>query len=129
MLLLLFGLVTVLCFLASGPMEMQGVDPLLVAGGNLLLFTVTLLVFVLLRRSLRAGRPQTFVRAMYVGFMVKFFTVALAAFIYILLTRKQVNVRGLATCAALYILYTVIETRALLRLLKRPYHAEAGSTR
>jgi hypothetical protein len=51
--------------------------------------------------------------------MIKFFVLALAAFIYIYRERKAVNLPALYGAAFLYIVYTGVEIRLLLRALKK----------
>ena len=91
--------------------------------GNLVLFLVSLLSFLLARRSLQSANPNAFVRAMYISFMVKFFICAGVAFIYIMSTKKNVNKPALIICMGLYIVYTVIEVSSLTKLLKKAKNA------
>lgn len=86
--------------------------------GNLLLFVVVLVSYIIIYRSLHASNPQAFIRAMYGSFLIKFFFLAIAAFVYIMLAKKEVNKPGLGVCALLYIIYTAIEIRALMSTLK-----------
>lgn len=86
--------------------------------GNLLLFVVILISYVITYRSLHSSNAQAFLRAMYGSFLIKFFFLAIAAFVYIMMAKKNVNKPGLGVCAVLYILYTAIEIRALLKTLK-----------
>ncbi len=86
--------------------------------GNLLLFVVVLVSYIITYRSLHASNPQAFIRAMYGSFLIKFFFLAIAAFVYIMLAKKEVNKPGLGVCALLYIIYTAIEIRALMSTLK-----------
>ncbi len=91
--------------------------------GNLLLFFVSLLTFLLTYRSLKSTNPNSFVRAMYGGFIIKFFVVAIAAFVYIIITKKDVNKPALFSCMGLYIVYTFFEVNSLLRILKQKKNA------
>ena len=91
--------------------------------GNLLLFFVSLLTFLLTYRSLKSSNPNAFVRAMYGGFIIKFFVVAIAAFVYIITTKKDVNKPALFSCMGLYIVYTFFEVNSLLRILKQKKNA------
>lgn len=86
--------------------------------GNLLLFMVMLVSYFITFRSLHSSNPQAFIRSMYGSFMIKFFFLAIAAFVYIMLVKKQVNKEGLAVCGLLYIFYTFIEIKALMNVLK-----------
>jgi hypothetical protein len=99
------------------------VDQSVVIGGNLILFIVSLASFLLTKRSLSSPNPNSFVRAMYGSFMIKFFVCAAAAFIYIMSAKKNVNKPALFICMGLYIVYTIIEVSSLLKLLKQKKNA------
>ena len=91
--------------------------------GNLLVFASALVSFILLKNGLTSSNPQAFIRAMYGSFIIKFFVIAVAAFIYIMLTKKNVNRPALFTCIGLYFLYTFIEISVLMKLLKQKKNA------
>ncbi len=95
------------------------VDVNVVTGANFLLFLVTVLSIGLTARSFTNPNLQASVRAVMLSFMIKFFVLALAAFIYIYVERKAVNLPALYGAAFLYVLYTGIEVRLLLRALKK----------
>lgn len=86
--------------------------------GNLILFVVILVSYFITYRSLHSTNSQAFIRAMYGSFIIKFFFLAIAAFVYIMVVKNDVNKPGLAACALLYIVYTSIEIRALMKTLK-----------
>ena len=89
----------------------------------MLLVFILLNVFLITYRSLQSSNPNSFVRAMYGGFIIKFFAVAIAAFIYIMITNKNVNKPALIACMLLYVVYTFIEVKTLLGLLKQKKNA------
>ena len=61
---------------------------------------------------------------MYGGFIIKFFTVAVAtSFTYIMITKKNVNKPALLSCMLLYVVYTFIEVKTLLGVLKQKKNA------
>lgn len=95
----------------------KGIDQSVVLIGNVVLFLVTFVAFHLTRRSLNNKNPHVFVRAVYTGFIVKFFIVVIAAFIYFQLA-EQISKPALFVVLVLYLVYTFIEVSALLRLLK-----------
>jgi hypothetical protein len=96
----------------------MGINQEVVILGNLLLFAVTFASFFITKRSFASQNPNAFLRAMYGGFIIKFFVIAIAAFIYIMATKKNVNKPGLFTCMGLYVLYTSLEVAALMKLLR-----------
>lgn len=121
--LVLFVAVTAFCFIGKNWLEQKGVSQQVILGGNFILLLVSVLAFLLMRKAIQTNTAQAFVRAMYSGFMLRFFLVAIAAFIYIMVVKKNVNKPALIACAGLYILYTAIETRSLLKMLKQRKHA------
>lgn len=122
-LLILFVLVTAVGLAGRSWLLANGIHPALVVGGNLLLFAVNALAWYINVRSLRSSSPQAPVRGMYGGFMIKFFLIALAAFIYIMMAKKEVNKPGLMILAGLYIVYAGLETRALLQTTRKKQDA------
>lgn len=122
-LLILFVLVTVIGLAGRPWLVKNGISAELVLGGNLILFVVNALAWYINIRSLRSKSPQAPVRGMYGGFMIKFFLIALAAFIYIMMAKKEVNKPGLMILAGLYILYAGFETRALLQTTRKKQDA------
>jgi len=122
-LLFIFVFITAFCITGKKWLAEQGIHQQVVLIGNLVLFAVSLAAYFVNHRSLKSSNPQASVRAMYGSFMIKFFVVAIAAFIYIMTAKKSVNKPGLIVCAGLYIVYTVFETRALMQLLKQKKNA------
>ena len=122
-LLIIFILINAFVITGKSWLEKNSVDQSVLIAGNLLLFLVSLTAFLITYRSLRSSNPQAFVRAMYGSFMIKFFLIAIVAFIYIMIARKNVNKPGLIACGILYIVYTVLETGALMKLLKQRKNA------
>ena len=88
--------------------------------GNLLLFIIS---WISVRMSMRAvvhKNVQVFLRLVYGSFLMKFFVLAIAAFVYISIFKKEVNKPALFGCFALYIIYTYIEVRTVLKQSKKP---------
>lgn len=118
-LIFVFVFLTAFFISAKDWLDKKGVSQDVLIGGNLILFMVSLAAFFITAKALRSSNPQAFVRAMYGSFIIKFFVLALAAFIYIMMAKKSVNKPALIACAGLYIIYTGMETRALVKLLKQ----------
>src|SRR5690242_1435822 len=68
-----------------------GIDGTVLLVGNLVLYAATILSFLVSTRSLRSSNPNASVRSLYGSFMVRFFIIIVAAFIYIMLAKKNVN--------------------------------------
>lgn len=116
--ILVFVLLTAILVSGKRFLEKNGIDQDLLIIGNLLLFLVTFITYIISFKSLFSKNPNVFIRAMYGGFIIKFFVIAIAAFIYIMTSKEQVNKPGLFICMGFYLLYTVLEVTALFRFLK-----------
>jgi len=101
----------------------KSIDQDVLIVGNMLLFLVSLITFLITHRSLQSKNPNAFIRAMYGGFIIKFFVVAITAFVYIMEAKKNVNKPALFSCMGLYVVYTFLEVSSLLRLLKQKKNA------
>lgn len=122
-LLIIFVFINAFCLTGKAWLVKNGINQEVLLAGNLLLFGVSFAAFFITHRAVRSENPQAFVRAMYGSFMIKFFVVAIVAFIYIMVVKKNVNKPALIACAGLYIIYTFIETKALVKLLKQKKNA------
>jgi len=66
------------------------IDGTVVIIGNFILFLVSLATLVITQRSFKSANPQAFVRSIYAGFIIRFFVVAISAFVYIMVAKKAV---------------------------------------
>jgi hypothetical protein len=89
-----------------------------VIAGNLLMLIITLVSYFILLRGLKSPNPHAFVRSVYGSFIIKFFVIAITAFIYIMISQKNVNKGGLIISMFIYLIYTFIEVSVLTKLLK-----------
>ena len=111
--------VTAVLFLFRSWLVAHQLDVNVVLGANFLLFLVTLIGEGLTTKSFSNPNLQASIRAVMLSFMIKFFVLALAAFVYIYVKRKAVNLPALYSAAFLYVLYAGVEVRLLLRALKK----------
>jgi hypothetical protein len=125
--ILIFILVNAFFVAGKNMLVKWGIDQSVVIIGNLVLFLVSLLSFLLSRRSMKSDNPNVFVRAMYAGVMIKLFACVIAAFIYFSAAKPNVNKPGLFVCMGLYMVYTAVEISSLTKLLRKQKNAKAGS--
>lgn len=109
---LVFVVVNVALNLFKGKLAAAGIDRTVVQVGNLLLFFLFFLSILLRNRSTANPKSAAFLTPVYTGMMLKFFGLALAAFIYIFIARSGVNKPALFICMGLYLVYTVVELAA-----------------
>lgn len=122
-LLVLFIALTAFFIAGKNMLTRWNINQDVVIAGNLLLVIVTLLSYLFLYKGLQSSNPHAFVRGLYGGFIVKFFVIAIAAFIYIMIAKKDLNKPALIICLFLYLVYTFIEVSTLIRLLKQKKNA------
>ena len=120
---LLFIVLTALFVSAKSMLTRRNVDQDVLIIGNLLLLIVTLLSYLLLYRGIQSVNPHSFVRAMYMSFIIKFFIIVLAAALYILIAKANVNKPALIICLILYLVYTFIEVSVLTKMMKQKKNA------
>lgn len=100
-----------------------GFDPDVLIVGNLLVVIITLVSYLVLNRGMRSTNLHSFVRAIYGSFILKFFVIAITAFVYIMIAKKNVNKASLITCMFLYLIYTFIEVSVLTKMMKQKKNA------
>lgn len=87
--------------------------------GNTIIFLITLISFVMLRRSIDHLNPHVFVRSVFGSFMIKLFVCVIAVFTYVSQNGKGLNKPALFNCMGLYLVYTAMEVAVLMKLLRR----------
>ena len=65
---------------------------------------------------MKTKNTPAFLRGVYGGIMLKLFSCLIIAFIYIMTYKKNVNKPALFFCMGLYIVYTFVEVKALMKL-------------
>jgi Ca2+/Na+ antiporter len=112
-------------FFVSGKnmLHRWNVDQEVVIYGNLLLFIITLISWLLAQNGLRNPNPHAFTRSVYMSVMLKLFVCMIAAFVYISTNKSNLNKPGLFVCMGLYLVYTFLEVSLLMKLLKQKNNA------
>ncbi len=107
-----------LFLLLEGILVESGFSMTLLYIGNLFIFGLSLVSVLLHQKALNSALPQLFVRYFYISFLIKLMLVASVALIYIK-TAQQVNKISVITCMVIYLVYTFIELRTLLKVSKK----------
>jgi hypothetical protein len=95
-----------------------GADQNVLIIGNVLLFLITFVSYLIAVKGMNNKNPHAFVRSAYGSIMVKLFVCIIAAVIYIATYKKELNKPALFTLMGLYLLYTFIEVSVLTKSLK-----------
>ena len=107
----------IIVFRRSLTSEGFSVDMLII--GNIILFGITLVSFILLSRGMKASSTPAFLRSIYGSFMIKFFIVAVSVFGYAFFAKADLNKPGLFTLMFLYLVYTFFEIKTLMKLSRK----------
>lgn len=108
-------------------LQQHGFDWHVMSGGNLLIYAVTVLSMHFLSKGLTASTTAGFLQHTYSSILLKLFVVAIAAFIYLYTAKGHISKRALLACMALYILYTFVERRIILKHSKEKKNEEGAS--
>lgn len=103
----------------------MGVDWQVLSGGNLVVYAVTIASLSMLTRGMQSESTHGFLRNAYSGILLKLMACAVAAFIYILVAGKNLNKPALFGCMGLYLVYSFIEMRLILKQSKSKKNAES----
>lgn len=86
--------------------------------GNVFLFGLSIISFLLQQKAAKSTSPQLIVRYFYISFLVKLILVATIALIYAK-TAPKVNKASVIACMVFYMVYTFIEISMLLKAGKQ----------
>ena len=86
--------------------------------GNVFLFGLSVISFLLQQKAAKSTSPQLIVRYFYISFLVKLILVAVMALIYAK-TATKVNKASVIACMVFYMVYTFIEISMLLKAGKQ----------
>ena len=116
--ILLFIVLNMSFFVLINRFENWGFDTMVLAVGNIVLFAITFISYLMCVKALYAKNNHVFFRLVYGSFIIKLLLLAAAAFIYIMTVKKQVNKPALFLCMGLYLVYTFIEVSALMKFTR-----------
>lgn len=120
---LLFIALNALLLAGGTVLDSWAIDREVVLWGNVLLFAITLISFLLAQRGLSHPNPHAFVRSVYLSVMLKLFACIIAAFVYISINKSGLNKPALFICMGLYLVYTFMEVASLMKMLKQKTNA------
>ncbi len=86
--------------------------------GNVVVFLVTAFSVLFLSKALRADTTAQFLQHTYVSILLKLFVCGIVAFVYIFTHKSHINKRALFACMGLYLVYTFIERRIIMKYSK-----------
>ena len=116
--LAVFLVFSVLILLGASLLREWKTDSGVLQGGNELFFGLTAISYLLHIKSIRSPNAHVFVRMMYSSLIIKMMVCMVAVLLYGWLT-KSVNKNAIFGCFILYVIYTFLEVRILMKLIKK----------
>lgn len=114
-LLIVFFVIAILIFIFRKLFELHGFDWQVLSIANLFIYFITAISMNFLLRGIEAAETSRFLRNAYGGILIKLFACAGAAFIYILISGKNLNKPSLFAAMFLYLLYTFVELSVIIK--------------
>jgi hypothetical protein len=96
-------------------------------GGNVILFTATLISFYLYQKALMNNNVHAFLRMIYGGVFAKMMICLFAALIYIMIAKKGVSKGAVFGCMFLYFVYTFVEISIIMKLSRKEKYVKNRS--
>jgi len=90
----------------------------LLLAGNIILALIAVANFFIITRAAKNDNPNVLVRAKTAGAMLKFFVAIGALLLYIFINNRVINKPTIFIFLGMYLIYTVIETVKLARVVK-----------
>src|SRR5258708_37491434 len=113
-------IVSSLFFLAARQwLAARNMDYIVLLSGNGILFLATALSFYLYSKALRNANVQVFLRMLYASLLIKMVFSLAATLLYLFLAGAAVSKSAIIGCFSLYVLYTYVEVKVLMRLIRK----------
>ena len=94
-------------------------DYLVLLTGNGILFLATAWSFYLYNKALRNANVQVFLRMLYTSLLIKMGLSLVATLLYLFFAGASVSKMAIVGCFVFYVLYTWLEVKVLMRLIKK----------
>ena len=113
-----FIIVNSFCFLLKKWLDTKQIDHMVVIGANCGLFLLSVVVFLMHKRTLQNKNPHAFVRSVMAGTFIKLVVIAGGVAGYVIVAGENKSVYAIVVALGLYFVYTIIEVKSAARLNK-----------
>lgn len=117
----IFVLVNILCLSFQAQLLQHQINPQVVQAGNGLLFLLAVISALMHYRALKTENPHAFVRSIMGATVLKLFSIAGVALVYIYVSGKDRSKYAILLCMGLYIIYSIVEVAGAFRLNKEKH--------
>jgi len=121
--IVLFLVVNLCVFAGRNFLHSQGFAIRFLLAANFLLLGLSVAGFFIQLKTLGAVNVHAFARGIYTSLLLKIFTVIAVLGVYLYINQGHVNRASLFTAMALYIVYTVVEVKQLMKISTRKSNA------
>ena len=118
-LFIVFVIISSFALLFGNWLDAKKIDHFVIIGANLLLLVLTIGCLFLYARASVNPNPNVFVRSVMGITFMKLMLIVVVLAVYLIAAGKNRSVYAILVGMALYIIYTVIEVKAVLQLNKR----------
>jgi hypothetical protein len=114
-----FLLTGIFCEWCSGFLDAHQIDHRVLLGGDILLFALTIISILMFSNALKNSNPNVFIRSVMGSTFLKLMVLAISIAVYLYLAGPARSLYAVLWTMALYIFYTVIEVRGVLKMNKQ----------
>jgi hypothetical protein len=117
-LLILFLLINIFIFTASGLWQKYSVDTSVLVGANLLFLILAFIVYGVQQSALKNPNPNAFIRSIIGGTMIKMFGTVIAVLVYVLQAGKSYSKNGVFIALLMYLFYLAVEVICMSKIVR-----------
>jgi hypothetical protein len=103
----------------SSFLDAHGIEHRALLGGNILLFALTMISIFMFSRALKHSNPNVFIRSVMGSTLLKLMVLAICITLYLYLAGPARSLYAVLCTMGLYIFYTIIEVRGILKMNKQ----------
>ncbi len=118
--IIIFIIISALIFILKSTLANNNFDVKVLLIANLLFFILTLIVFLLQKKSIGNANPNKLVQAVMLGMLIKMIVVAGSVIIYSRMAGKNFSKMSVLAGLGFYVIYLITEVILINRLNKRP---------
>lgn len=118
-LFIFFMLVNAFCTIFKSFLTEKAIDPVVLGFANLILFVISLAIFLMQRKALQNKNPNAFVRSIMAGTFIKLMVIGISVTVYLFIAGENKSVYAIVAAMFLYLVYTIIEVRTASKMNKK----------
>lgn len=118
-LFIVFGIVFLLILLFKDALAEKDINTNFILGANFILFALSVAGLYIQSKGAGSANLNAFLRGIYTSLLMKMFLIVGAIVIYITIMGGEVNKGAIFISMGLYIVFTAIEVKQIMKLVRR----------